>query len=282
MSDYAALVIGYRRPDLVRDVLARLDAQEVPCAQVIIVDNGGDLPDDVLTDVNGRPPVMIRRGDNPGYGAAVNLALEVCEQRGIENLLVLTHDAWFEEDLSARMLDAFDRLPDVGAAAPTLYWVSRPDVVFSAGGVLTKGGRAYHHVTAPASGTRDVDWVDGAVVMYRTRALRGIGGMEEMYFLYFEDVDTGWALRQHGWRTVVLDVRAAQEPGAHPLRLGVRNMALFARKAGLGRVRSSLALGRRAAEELIVGWRRTGRVPVGDAWAGWRDARAGRTGKIDD
>ena len=281
MSDYAALVIGYRRPDLVREVLARLGSQRNPCAQVIIVDNGGDLPEDVVTEVNGRLPMLIRRGDNPGYGAAVNLALEVCEQHGIENLLVLTHDAWFEEDLSARMLDVLDRMPDVGAVAPTLYWVSRPEVVFSAGGVLTKGGRAYHHVSVPESGIRDVDWVDGAVVMHRTQALRAIGGMEEMYFLYFEDVDTGWALKQRGWRTVVIDVRAAQEPGAHPLRLGVRNMALFARKAGLGRVRSTLAISRRAAEELIVGWRRTGRIPARDAWNGWRDARAGRTGKID-
>lgn len=282
MSDYAALIIGYRRPDLVREVLARLDSQVIPCAQVIIVDNGGDLPEDVLSDVGGRTPVLIRRGDNPGYGAAVNLALEVCEQQGIENLLVLTHDAWFEQNLSARMLNALEHISDVGAVAPTLYWVSRPEVVFSAGGVLTKGGRAYHHVSVPASGLRDVDWVDGAVVMYRTQALREIGGMEEMYFLYFEDVDTGWALKQHGWRTVVLDVRAAQEPGAHPLRLGVRNMALFARKAGLGRVRSTFAVGRRAAEELIVAWRRTGNVPAREAWNGWRDARAGRTGKIDD
>jgi hypothetical protein len=117
--------------------------------------------------------------------------------------------------------------------------------------------------------------------MYRAEALRAIGGMEEMYFLYFEDVDTGWALRQIGWRTVVSGSRASQEPGAHPLRLGVRNMALFARKARLGRVRSTFALGRRAAEEVVVGWRRTRKINAADAWRGWQDARHGRTGKID-
>ncbi len=50
----------------------------------------------------------------------------------------------------------------------------------------------------------DVDWLLGAALMVRRRALEEVGLMDERFFLYFEDVD--WCRRYHdaGWRVVYL------------------------------------------------------------------------------
>ena len=48
MEQYATIVISYRRPDLLRSVLAKLAEQTVPPELVIVVDNAGDLDEDVL------------------------------------------------------------------------------------------------------------------------------------------------------------------------------------------------------------------------------------------
>ncbi|AXL11745.1 glycosyltransferase family 2 protein [Microbacterium foliorum] len=274
---YAAVIIAYHRQDLVSAVIERLRAQTRQPEMIVVVDNGGDIDEAALAGV-GVAPVLIRRGDNPGYAVAVNVAAERARDAGIENLLVLTHDAVFGPTLAASLLDALGADEGAGCVAPTLRWVSRPERIFSSGGVVTRGGRAYHR-TDEIRHARAVHWVDGAVLLLRLRALDAIGGMDERYFLYFEDVDTGWSLARAGWRTLVVPETAQQEPGAHPLRLGLRNMVLFARKARLPRIPVVFAVARRAAEELIVGVRRDRRLPVLDAGRGIADGLRDRRGK---
>ncbi|WCM56350.1 glycosyltransferase family 2 protein [Microbacterium sp. EF45047] len=277
--DYAAVVIAYRRPDLVIAVIERLLGQHRRPDMIIVVDNGGDLDESALPRGRDQPLLVLRRPDNPGYATAVNLAAEHARAAGVDHLLVLTHDAVFTSTLAGALLEALAADAMAGCAAPTLRWVSRPDRVFSSGGVLTRGGRAFHRTDDVTTPSRAVHWVDGAVVMYRLAALADIGGLDERYFLYFEDVDTGWALARHGWRTLVIPEVAQQEPGAHPLRLGLRNMVLFARRAGLDLVPAAFAVSRRAAEELFVALRRERRLPIREAIAGIRDGLAGRQGK---
>lgn len=279
MEQYATIVISYRRPDLLRSVLAKLAEQTVPPELVIVVDNAGDLDEDVLRE----SPLalrthLIRRPDNPGYSAAVNESRPFVRAADIARLLVLTHDAEFSRDLSAELLVAVAS-PAVGAAGPLLRRASNPSAVFSAGGRLTRNGRAWNTVAPAADAPYPVEWVDGAIVMYRTDALDLIDWLDEGYFLYFEDVDTAWRMRRAGRQTVVVpSAVAAQDPGAHPMYLGIRNMVLFARRAGIPGWRSALGVARRVAEESAFRVLHGRRPDVLDAWHGWRDGRRGMTG----
>lgn len=261
-------------------VLTNLAAQTQLPVTVLVVDNGGTLREqDLLEMPLSDRTELVSRADNPGYAAAVNLA---SSRLGVRTsaLLVLTHDSDFDEHLAAGLLRALDAEPRAGAAAPILRWSSRPERVFSAGGVLHRGGRA-SHLTSPRQGSPyEVDWVDGAVVMYRKRSLDAIGWLDERYFLYFEDVDTAWAMRQCGHRTLIApEVVARQEPGAHPLYLGSRNMILFARKTTEAPVLQAIAVARRAIEDSLSRIMH-GRAPrINEAWRGWRDGRNGISGK---
>lgn len=277
MSPYAALVIAYRRPDLIAAVLERLAAQTVAPAEVLVIDNGGDLPESAVAGT-GLPVRVIRRPDNPGYAGAVNVAREVLAA-GTGRLLVLTHDAEFGPELAERLLAPLERDPRVGATGPVLMRVSDPTRVFSAGGGLTRGGRAFHELEVPAE-DRAVRWLDGAIVMFRREALDAIGWISEDYFLYFEDVDTGWRLERHGYSSVVVaDAVARQEPGPHPPYLGIRNMTLFARTAHLPPLAAAGSVLRRIAEESAVAVVRRRRPPVLRCLRGWADGRRGLAGK---
>lgn len=274
--DYISLVIAYRDLALVRGVIARLAAQTLLPREIVVVDNGGDLTQDDLGGLALSDRVrLISRPDNPGYGAAVN------EARGTDafSVLVLTHDAVFEDDLAEGLLAAMSGSETIGATAPVLHLVSAPDRYFSAGGTLTRGGRAGHLTEPRGADAYDVDWVDGAIVLYRTAALEQIGWIAEEYFLYFEDVDTAWRMRQEGLRTLVApSVRARQEPGAHPMRLGIRNMTLFARKARVPFLLHLGAVMRRVAEESAAAVLHRRRPQVWAAFRGWREGRRGVTG----
>lgn len=281
MEHYATIIISYRRPDLLADVVRRLSEQTVPPDRVVVVDNAGDLDEGVLTSsALADRAMLIRRGDNPGYGAAVNEARSIVHAEGHRNLLVLTHDAEFEHDLAERLMAALRKDSAAGAVAPILYWSADRGRVFSAGGVLRSTGRASHLTEPRDAAPYAVDWVDGAIVMYSVTALDAISWVDPDYFLYFEDVDTAWRMRSAGWQTVVdPSVRAFQQPGTHPMYLGIRNMARFSRDARIPAVLSACGMIRRILEEAVHRALHSRRPELGRAFAGWRDGRAGASGK---
>ena len=47
---------------------------------------------------------------------------------------------------------------------------------------------------------RPVDWVIGACMMVRRSAAESVGGMDERFFLYFEDVDWCYRMSRQGWK----------------------------------------------------------------------------------
>jgi N-acetylglucosaminyl-diphospho-decaprenol L-rhamnosyltransferase len=60
--------------------------------------------------------------------------------------------------------------------------------------------RRYRQLDADWTQPRDVDWVSGAIMFLRRSALDSVGGWDERYFMYMEDVDLCWRLRRLGWR----------------------------------------------------------------------------------
>jgi N-acetylglucosaminyl-diphospho-decaprenol L-rhamnosyltransferase len=60
--------------------------------------------------------------------------------------------------------------------------------------------RRYRHLDADWTRRRDVDWVSGAALFLRRAAVDSVGGWDERYFMYMEDVDLCWRLRRLGWR----------------------------------------------------------------------------------
>jgi N-acetylglucosaminyl-diphospho-decaprenol L-rhamnosyltransferase len=276
-QSYVAVVIAFHQPRLVERVLQQLSQQALIPRKVLIVDNGGTLSDDDLTKWQlASRSVLISRPDNPGYGAAVNLAREHVEGDAV---LVLTHDAVFNESLAMGLLQALHH-PLVGCAAPILYFRDQPDRLFSAGGSLSRSGRAAHLRTPVGAHPYAVDWVDGAIVMYSSEALNDINWLDESFFLYFEDVDTGWRLEQAGWSRVICpDVTAYQQPGMHPPYLGMRNMAIFSKKVGISSLRHLLAVAPRFIVESVGRFRRGLRPRLLLGFRGLYDGYAGHSGK---
>ena len=120
--------------------------------------------------------------------------------------------------------------------------------------------RRYRELDADPRQPRDVDWVSGAAIWLRRRALESVDGWDDGYFMYVEDVDLCWRLRGAGWRV-------GYEPAAEVVHVQGVSTAHHPYKMIAAHHRSLL----RFAGKRWHGWRRVLLVPA----AAYLGVRAG-------
>jgi GT2 family glycosyltransferase len=181
--------------------LDSLAEQTLAPVEVIVVDNGSTDGSPALAA--GRPGVrFVQLGRNLGFGAAANRGIEAA---GTEAVALVNTDVVLASDWLERMVAALGSAPDVGAVACKMVDLEDPGVLYDAGDVLRRDG------VCEQRGRFDRD--DGAfdmagevfaacagAALYRRGAVLDVGGFDERFFLYLEDVDLGLRLRMAGWR----------------------------------------------------------------------------------
>jgi GT2 family glycosyltransferase len=148
------------------------------------------------------PLRVLRMPGNLGFAAANNRALDVCET---EWLALLNPDARPEPDWLERLLGAADRHPEVDAFGSKQLLDADPTRLDGIGDTYHVCGAAwrvgYLQTDRPGMALPGEIFAPcAAAAMYRRDALRAVGGFDEAYFCYFEDVDLGFRLRLRGYR----------------------------------------------------------------------------------
>lgn len=204
------VLLNYNTRELALASLARL----VPAAgargwQLLVVDNAST---DGSADAVARsfPGVaLIALTENRGYAAGNNRGLEAATGDAV---LLLNSDVLVGTEELQALADFLKSHPAVGAVSAGLRAADGAAQAFAFGGdpspgyLLRRGiGRLLrlpplHNwaVTQPLA----VDWVSGACVCVRRAVIEQIGGLDEGFFLYFEDVDWCRRMREAGWRVV--------------------------------------------------------------------------------
>jgi GT2 family glycosyltransferase len=188
-----AVVVVYRDADAGRAALESLEAQTTPPSQVLVVDNGGSLPD------VGPSVTMLRPSENLGYTGGCNLAAEHATQPW---LFFLNPDAVAAPDCLERLLEAADERTAIAGAQILL-----PD-----GETVNAGDNPVHLTGLSWSGRyleprehgapRETAAVSGAALLTRTQAYRDLGGHCPAFFMYVDDTDMAWRARMAGWTVV--------------------------------------------------------------------------------
>lgn len=250
------VIVHYRREHDLGLILTDLhDTHAVTYENIVIVNNGGSQS--LLETARSRVPAANWLDlNNPGYAAAVNAGAARLLDRRIEYILVVTHDVQIQPGAIERLAEHLSSDSRCGLVGPKLM-DSRDGSVWSFGGVqppplFRPSNRK--KLQERRTGVVESDWLDGACFLIRARDLMTLGGLEESYFLYFEDVDLGWRVRTELGLSVhcVLDAVASQSPGGNlDQYLASRNLQWL-----LARQRHRLARAAYVAElvlRLVVG-----------------------------
>ncbi len=212
----AVVIVAYETPELLTACLASLArARVLGRDPVVVVDNSTTTG---AAAVAGATPgvTLIRNPRNVGYARAVNQGLAATST---DYVLVLNPDIEVEPEAIARLVRAMEGEPDAGLAGARLL---NPDRTlqhscrrfYTPGAMLLRRTvlgrllprhpalRAHLMLDWDHATRRNVDWLIGACLLVRRRAVADVGPMDERFFLYFEDVD--WCARMHlrGWQVL--------------------------------------------------------------------------------
>ena len=206
-------IIHYETPMLLRQCLTALFAGcEALPFEVMVIDNAsrrapvGDLPKafpDVAFHVNAT---------NVGFAAACNQAMAMATGRYV---LVLNPDIIIHRAALDNLVAFMDAHPDAGVCGPQLVYPNGelqlscrrfPSLwvlllrIFRLDGVMPRPVRSYLMADWDHAQVREVDWVIGGCMMLRREAVAEIGFLDDGFFMYYEDIDLCYRLKQAGWR----------------------------------------------------------------------------------
>lgn len=203
-TDVAAVVVDYHTEEMLVDCLASLRANGVE--HLVVVENGeaGSVP----SEVDEFGALVVSPGVNLGYGRGANRGAALAPRTRF--LLVSNPDVVVHDGAVAALVAFLDAHPAVALVGPE---IRRPDgSVYPSHRVFPDPWlAAAHALLAPlwpdnpatrryrssrADGT--VDWVSGAFFLVRRDAFEAVGGFDERYFMFAEDMDLCWRLRERG------------------------------------------------------------------------------------
>jgi GT2 family glycosyltransferase len=179
--------------------LASVDAQTLPFAEVIVVDNGstdGSL-DYLAAEHPGVRVVELR--ENTGFAHAANRGIEAA---GAEAVALLNTDVELEPAWHERMLAALDAHPGAASVACKMTDLDDPERIYDAGDFLRRDGVAEQRGRFGRDSGYDTPGeafsACAGAALYRRAAVLDAGGFDERYFAYLEDVELGLRLRLAG------------------------------------------------------------------------------------
>ncbi|WP_159810816.1 glycosyltransferase [Cellulomonas citrea] len=250
--------------------------------ELVVVDNGTDqsVSGPVTARAGGR---LVVTGANLGYGAAANRGAAGASAPWI---VVANPDiVWTPGSLDV-LLDVGATEPGVGALGPqvcnvdgTVYPSARelPSLTQGAGHAVfsriwptNPWTRAYHARQEQAGERRTAGWLSGSCLLLRRDAFEQVGGFDEGYFMFFEDIDLGERLGRAGWANLYVPQASVTHVGGASWRATPAPMIrahhasarryLFARYSRWYQapVRAALAVGLAARERVQVHTSRRG------------------------
>ena len=222
-SKVAAVIVTHTSSSTIAATLESVGRLDL--AEVVVVDNAST--DGTIEAIKQAlpPGAQLVQQDNLGFGAGNNRGER--ELAGdVDYVLFLNPDASIDQESLEAMRSYLDRHADVGMVGPRMR---RGDEEMHSAGrdatVLTEirtllpdpVRRLFPDRQAAPGGaaTGPVGYVLGACMLVRRNALEQVGGFDERFFLFFEELDVGNRLRRAGWQVHhVADASAHHELSA--------------------------------------------------------------------
>jgi GT2 family glycosyltransferase len=224
------VIVNWNAGSQLRACLESIVTRQQACfvlGRVVVVDNASSDGSTNGLDALALPLTVIRNLENRGFGAACN---QGAANGQADYLLFLNPDVvlrvdsldkpihWMQQPENAQVgicgIQLMDEQGDVSRTCARFPTVGRYYAkMFGLDRLFPKVFRPEFMTEWDHAETRTVDQVIGAFFMVRRSLFRSLGGFDERFFMYFDEVDLSYRARQAGWSSSYLAVAQAYHKG---------------------------------------------------------------------
>ena len=209
-ASVSAIVVTYNALPWIEPCL-----ESVRGCELIVVDNGSS--DGTPALVRERfPEVRLIEQENKGLGAGWNVGIEAAGGRW---LFFLNADAWVVGDGLAKLVQVLEREPEAAVVGPrlrypdgrlqrsvrgvpTLWRLSTEYLFLRKLAPRTKLLNAFYGGGFRHDRELEAEFLMGAALLVRRAAIDEVGGLDERFFLFSEEVDWCYRSRRAGWKVI--------------------------------------------------------------------------------
>ncbi|MBM3162841.1 MAG: glycosyltransferase family 2 protein [Chlorobi bacterium] len=227
------------REDLLR-CLGSLEPVRAQGIRVMVVDNGSadGSPDAVCKAFPGVELLVLDR--NLGYAGGNNEGFRRAMRSDPEYVVFLNNDTVVAPDAVAALTAVLRNHPETGIAVPEILYMDDPDRIWYAGGEVRLGIGLVRHLGirephGPAYARRmETGYATGCCIAMRSIDFQRLGGFDERFGMYAEDVDLSLRVRKAGL-TVIYEpaarvwhrVSASYGSGMYPRKIVRKSAAML-------------------------------------------------------
>lgn len=204
---FSIVIVNYNASDMLFKVMSALAQQTYKNFEVIVIDNNSQDDSWRAAENVPFPCRLVRLSNNIGFASANNLAVKN-HVKG-EWLFLLNPDAYPEPECLTAAEKNIKQISHVDCFSCVLINANQPAQLDGLGDAYHISGLHWRHSHGAPCGIIpkypvEVFSACAAAAIYRTEAYRRLGGFDETYFAYSEDVDLGFRLRLTGGKSVLL------------------------------------------------------------------------------
>lgn len=206
----AIVIVNWNSFELTNDTIQSLQASLDKSFDIIVVDNGSNdhsVEQLELLQTQFDNIVLIKLSSNTGFTGGNNAGMKYSMDKGYLYTLLLNNDVEVSSHFLKPLIEKFKSNPQMGAVQPLIYFHHDHELVWNAGSTYypwlgitntigyntkDKGQKLMHR-------QQQVDWITGCAMMIKNEVLDKVGLLEMKYFIYYEDVDLSFRIKNAGY-----------------------------------------------------------------------------------
>lgn len=200
----AVITVVWNGRDDARRLLEAL-ARMPHALDIAVVDNASHDGTAAMVRADFPAVTLLEQRENLGGAGGFAVGMAWALTRGCDAVWLMDGDAWPRADALEPLVATLERRAEVGAVGSLIAMADRPETTQEIGGRFApRSGRpCFLHAFAPVAAPRtaeDVDWVPACSLLARADAIRRVGAFDPAFFVFGDDLDWCWRLRNAGWR----------------------------------------------------------------------------------
>lgn len=242
----AVIVVNWNNAQDTIDCVNSLKKINYKNFKVFLVDNGStDGSLEKLRPFADENIEIIETRQNLGFSGGNNVAVEKALAEKFDFILLLNNDTTVDPDFLSELVKVAEGDPKIGIVGSKIYFYDNPKRIWYGGGKFTwfGGGRHLQYEEIDKNpeeiNPKETGYMTGCSFLIKSEVVRKIGGLDERFFLYYEDTDWSLSTKEVGYKIVYAPSskvyhkvsRTASQIGNHTIHYyHIRNALLLSQK----------------------------------------------------